>query len=177
MNLFVLLMFLLMVAINWMLIYSKTQFNPNDTNRKYINIKNRSLAKLLIQQKSDYVKYVKVKDRLKLNIPCFIGYIVLVIIVIIAIIMYLIPEIPCEPTSLPFSRFNSIILDTYNAKIPYTLAFIMAFVQFDIMLVSANIKMFKKEKENTTKSSKIGFSILTSGFLLFTVYLTYALIK
>ena len=174
MDLFVLLMFLLMMAINWMLIYSKTQFNPNDTNRKYINIKNHSLAKLLIQQKSDYVK---VKDKLKLNIPCFIGYIILVIIVIIAIIMYLIPEMPCEPTSLPFSRFNSLILDTYNAKIPYTLAFIMVFVQFDIMLVSANIKTFKTEKENTTKGSKIGFSILTSGFLLFTIYLMYALIK
>ena len=75
--------------------------------------------------------------------------------------MYLIPEMPCEPTSLPFSRFNSIIIDTYNAKITYILAFIMLFVQIDIMLVSANIKMFKTEKKKITKGSKIGFSILT----------------
>ena len=177
MDLFVLQMFLIIMFSNWLLIYSKTQFNPNDTNRKYINIKNRSLAKLLIQQKSDYVEYVKVKDRLKLNIPCFISYIILVVIIIIAIIMYLIPEMPCEQTRLPFSRFNSIIIDTYNAKIPYILAFIMLFVQFDIMLVSANIKMFKTGKENKTKGSKIGFSILTLGFMFVTVYLTYALIK
>lgn len=172
-----LLMFLILMAINWMLIYSKTQFNPNDTKGKYINIKNRSLAKLLIKQKSDYVKYVKVKDRWKLNIPCFIGYVIFSFIIIIAIIMYLIPEMSCEPTRLPFSRFNSIIIDTYNAKIPYILAFMMLFVQFDIMLVFANIKLFKTEKDKITKGSKISFSILTLGFLLFTGYLTYVLIK
>ena len=177
MDLFVLLMFLIIMAMNWMLIYIKTQFNPNDTNRKYINIKNHSLAKLLIKQKSEYVKYVKVKDRLKLNIPCLIGYVIFAFIITIAISMYLIPEIPCEPTRLPFSRHNSIILDTYNAKIPYILAFIMLLAQLDIVLVSANIKLFKPENENATKGSKIGFSILTSGFLLFTGYLIYALIK
>ncbi len=177
MDLFALLMFLIIMSINWILIYYKTQFNPNDTNRKYINIKNRSLAKLLIQEKSDYVKYVKVKDRLKLNIPCFIGYVIFAFIIIIAIIMYLIPEMPCEPTRLPFSKFDAIILDTYNEKIPYTLAFIMVLVQIDITLVPANIKLFKIENENATIGWKIGCSILTLFFLLFTVYLIYALIK
>lgn len=177
MDLFVFLMFLLLMAVNWVLIYSKTQFNPNSTNRKYINIKNRFLAKILIQQKSDYIKYVKVKDRLKLNIPCFIGYIIFAVIFVISIIMYLVPEMPCEPTSLPFGKFNSVILDTYNAKIPYTLALIMIFVQFDIMLLSANIKQLKAKNENTTKAFKIGFSVLTLGFLFVTVYFTYILIK
>ena len=53
----------------------------------------------------------------------------------------------------------------------------MLFVQFDIMLVFANIKLFKTEKDKITKGSKISFSILTLGFLLFTGYLTYVLIK
>ena len=165
------------MAMNWVLIYSKTEFNPNDANKKYITIKNRSLSKLLIQQKSSHVKYVKVKDRLKLNIPCFISYIILALILIIAVVSYFVPEIPCEPTRLPFSRHHSVILDTYNAKIPYALAFIMLCSQLDIVLVSINIKLLKTKNANATKGLKIGGCILTLGFLLFTGYLVYALIK
>ena len=45
------------------------------------------------------------------------------------------------------------------------------FVQLDIILLSAT------KKEDATKGSKIGLSLLTVGFLLFTGYLIYALIK
>ena len=177
MDFYVLLMFLLIMCINWVLIYAKTEFNPNDTNRKYITIKNRSLAKLLIQQKSHYVTYHKVKDRLKLNIPCLIGYIILTFILIVAGVSYAVPEIPCEPTSLPFGRRHGIILDTYNAKIPYTLACIMMYIQTAIILIPLNIKMFKKRHADITTGFKIGFSIVSVGVLLFTGYLVYALIK
>lgn len=176
MNIFAILMFMLVIFMNWMLIYSKTSFNPKD-NRKYINIKNRSLAKLLIQQKSEYVKYNKVSDRIKLNIPCFVSYIVLILIVIISIILFSCPEMPCEPVRLPFSRHGGITIDTYNMKVPYILAFLMLFVQFDITFISLLIKLFKANNETETKGSKIGWIILTLGFLFVTGYLIYALFQ
>ena len=177
MNFSALLSFLCIMLVNWAFIYSKTEFNPNDINRKYITIKNRSLAKLFIQQRSHYVKYNKVKDRLKLNIPCFVKYVILAFIFIIAVVSYFFPEMHCEPVSLPFSRRHSIILDTYNAKIPYTLAFIMAYIQVAITIIPLNIKMFKKKSEDITTVFKIGFSILSLGVLLLIGYLCYALIK
>ena len=163
------------MAINWVLIYSKTEFNPNDTNRKYIIIKNRTLASVLIDEKSSYVKYVKVKDRQKLNIPCFIFYIAFALILIITIVFCVLPEMPCEPTRLPFGRRNSVILDTYNAKVPYTLSFLLFCAQVDFMFVPGSIKIFKMKDQ--TIGSKIGIGILTLGFLLFTGYLVYTLIK
>lgn len=106
----------------------------------------------------------------------YISYIILAIILIIAVVSYFVPKIPCEPTRLPFSRRHSIILDTYNAKIPYALAFIMLFLQFDVGLVSINFKLLKTKNTNATTALKIGSCILTLDFLLFTCYL-YALIK
>ena len=84
MNIFVLIMYLLVLAINWTLIHSKTEYNPN-INRKYILIKNRRLAEILINKKSSYVKYVKVKDRQKLNIPCFVLYLAFALIVLVTV--------------------------------------------------------------------------------------------
>ena len=164
----------MMMSINWVLIYSKTEFNPNDTNRKYIFIKNRTLASVLINKKSSHVKYVKVKDRQKLNIPCFVFYIFFALILLITIIFCVLPEIPCKPISLPFGRRNSIILDTYNAKVPYILSFLLFCVQLDFMFVPGSIKLLKIKNEKI--GSKIGIGIFTLGFLLFTGYLMYALI-
>ncbi len=175
MEVFVLIMYLIMMAINWVLIYSKTEFNPNDTNRKYIIIKNRTLASVLIDNKSSYVKYVKVKDRQKLNIPCFVFYIAFALILLITIILCLLPEMPCQPTSLPFSRHNSIVLDTYNAKVPYTLSFLLFCAQVDFMFVPGSIKILKMQDQ--TIGSKIGVGILTLGFLLLTGYFAYVLFK
>lgn len=85
MDFIALVMYLIIMAINWVLIYGKTEFNPND-NRKYIIIKNRTLANLLMQKKSSYVKYVKVKDRQKLNIPCFIFYIAYILVLLATVV-------------------------------------------------------------------------------------------
>ncbi len=174
MEVFVLIMYLIMMAINWVLIYSKTEFNPNDTNRKYIIIKNRTLASVLIDKKSSHVKYVKVEDRQKLNMPCFIFYIAFALILLITILFCVLPEMPCKPIDLPFSRHNSIILDTYNAKVPYILSFLLFCVQLDFMFVPGIIKILKIK--NQTIGLKIGMGILTLGFLLFTGYFVYALI-
>ncbi len=177
MDLFVLLMFLLIMAINWVLIYSKSPYNPNKPNAKYINIKFKPLRKILILPKHADLKYVKVKDRSKLYLPCFFGYIILTLILIITIIFYFIPEIPCQPIRLPFGKLHSVVLDTLNAKIPYTLAFIMLFLQFDFTLVSINIKIIKAKNKDATTALKIGLSIMVICSLLFIIYLLYALLK
>lgn len=116
-------------------------------------------------------------DRIKLNIPCFVSYIVLILIVIISIILFSCPEMPCEPVRLPFSRHGGITIDTYNMKVPYILAFLMLFTQFDITFISLLIKLFKANNETETKGSKIGGIILTLGFLFVTGYLIYALFQ
>ncbi len=173
MNIFVLIMYLLVMAINWTLIHSKTEYNPN-INRKYILIKNRRLAEILINKKSSYVKYVKVKDRQKLNIPCFVLYLAFALIVLVTVIFFLLPKMPCEPISMPFPRHNPIVLDTYNAKIPYVLAFLLFFVQINLYFVPMSIKVFKNKEQGL--GIKIGVAILDLAFLLFSGYLLYALI-
>ena len=81
---------------------------------------------------------------------------------------------PCEPISMPFSRRNSIVLDTYNAKIPYVLAFLLFFVQINLYFVPMSIKVFKNKEQGL--GIKIGVAILDLAFLLFSGYLLYALI-
>lgn len=174
MNIFVLIMYFLIMEINWVLIYSKTEFNPN-ISRKYIIIKNRRLAEILIVKKSSYVKYVKVKDRQKLNMPCFILYIAFALVVLVTIVFLFLPKMPCEPISMPFSRHNPIMLDTYNAKVPYVLAFLLLFVQVNLLFVPMSIKIFKNREQGL--GIKIGIAILDLAILLFTGYLLYALIK
>ncbi len=175
MEIFVFILYLTIMSINWVLIYSKTEFNPNDANKKYITIKNCSLSKLLIQQKSSYIKYVKVNDRQKLNIPCFIFYIFFALVMLTTIIFCILPEMPCKPTSLPFSRRHFITLNTYNAKVPYILSFLLLCAQIDFMFVPGFLKILKIKNQNI--GLKIGVGILTLGFLLFTGYLVYALIR
>ena len=51
------------------------------------------------------------------------------------------------------------------------------FTQFDITFISLLIKLFKANNETETKGSKIGWIILTLGFLFVTGYLIYALFQ
>ena len=174
MRLVELIQFIFFIVIDWVLIKFHTSFNPEKQNRKYIVLP-RGIAKYFINQKSSYVKYVKVKDRQKLSIPCFIGYIACILTVITAIIMYILPVYPCKPLLVPFSRRRGITVYTYNSKIPYLLSFLILAVQINIILIDLTIKLFKAKEKTVSFWLKFGCIAITLGFVAVTIYFIYAL--
>ena len=168
---------LLFMGVSWVLIHSYTSFDPNKPTWWYINLKSKPLARLLINPKSHHLKYIKVKDRLKLNIPCLIGYILWFAAAIISVIFIFLPQMPCEPTALPFSRRHQIVLDTYNIKVPYGSALLLFFLIIDAVLISLLLKIFRAKNIELSKKWKISFIALTVFLLLATLYLFFAIIR
>lgn len=166
--------FIFFIIIDWVLIRFHTEFNPEKQNKKYI-ILPRSIAKYFIQQKSSRVKYVKVKDRQKLSIPCFIGYIACIITVITAILMYILPDYPCKPLMVPYSRRHTLTVYTYNSKVPYILSFLIFTILIDIILINSTIKLFKVKDKPVSFWIKIGCIALTSGFVAVTLNFIFEL--
>jgi len=174
MRLVELIFFSIFIMISWVLIKSKTDFNPEEKDKKYI-ILPRSIAKYFVNQKSSYVKYVKVKDRQKLSIPCFIGYLACIITVLTAIVMYFLPLYPCSPIKLPLSRRRTITISSYNAKIPYIMSLLIFFTQIDIVFVKLAVQIFKVESQEAKLWMKILIVVMCILFTAFILYLVYAI--
>ncbi len=165
------------MGLSWIFIRSFTGFDPNKPDWWYVNLKSKALANLLVDPKSHHLKYVKVKDRLKLNIPCLVGYILWFVALIVSLIFMLLPQMPCKPTVLPFSRRHQIVLDTYNVKVPYGSALLLFFLIIDAVLISLLLKIFRVKNIELSKKWKISFIALTVFLLLATLYLFFAIIR
>ena len=168
--------FLLTASVCWCLLYSFSSYNPNKPNAKYITIPNKTLAKILISKRNLWLKYVKVKDRNKLYLPCFLGYIIALLILIISLIMVFLPPIPCDPIIFPTGRRGHFILDTYNEKIPLLLIFLLFVVVFLCVLFSVSFRLFTKKDKSITIGSKIFVIFILFLFLLLAGYVFIMLI-
>ena len=168
--------FLLWASICWALLYGFSPYNPNKPNAKYITVNNKIISKLLIPKRNPFLKYVKVKDRNKLSLKCFVGYIILALIIIASLIMAFLPPIPCEPTILPAGRRSRFIVSTYNEKIPLSLISVFALSILLYVLIPITFNLFTKKDDSVKMGSKL-FMIFIILLLLFaTGYLLVNLI-
>lgn len=160
----------------WFLIYLSAPYNPNKPNAKYITIKNKTIANLLIPKRNPWLKYVKVKDRNKLRLPSLIGYISLTLLLLASLVMFLLPSLPCEPVALPFSRRSQITVATYNEKIPLSL--ILVFLSFVLLsfIIPAFIHSFSKKAKPIDIGSQILIFFVILLFLFMSGYLLINLI-
>ena len=86
---------------------------------KYIQLKNRTLAALLLAKQSPFNKYVSRpnKDRNKMTVGGAILYIALFAVVILAAVLIFIPTIPTEPWEWMSNSKLQVFADTLNEKI------------------------------------------------------------
>lgn len=115
-----------------------TTYDSRNSRGKYIAIKNKTLAKLLIE-KEDFLgkgKYTLKKDRNKMSMIGLIFYLCNLFVIILALILLLLPQIPCAPFEIDAPKMY-LFADTINSKIPIILTIILLcaeFLYFAIML-------------------------------------------
>ena len=169
--------FMFNAVLSWFLIYLFSPYNPNKPNAKYITLKNKFAARLLISKRNPWLKYVKVKDRDKLYFPCLIGYICLALTVVFSVIVATLPPMLCTPTTLPYSRRGQFNVSTYNEKIPLSLILILNLIIFICVLGSVFVSLLKKKDEPKKTGSIIFIIFVILLFTFCTVWLFINMIK
>ncbi len=134
---------------------------------KYIDLKSRSLAKILIPKQSGYVR---VAERTKISVFSLVFYILYALHMIVILAMFVMPEIPCDPFVARFGRRGQInwTIHTLNAKIIVLLPIIFFLIEL-ITFFSMGLCMILKNKTEPRKSITlfIVMILLMVGFLVF----------
>ena len=161
---FKIVIFLLWAGFDWILIRMISPYNPNKPNSAYIIIPNKTLAKILIEARNPWLKYVKVKDRKKLWLPAFVAYLLLAAVLLASLVLVLLPPMPCEPVEIPVGRRGATIsVSTYNEKVPLLLVMLFCIVEFLCVLIPALVILFRTKEEKI--GGKIGFFLVVLLFL------------
>ena len=161
---FKIVVFLLWAGFDWILIRMISPYNPNKPNSAYIIIPNKTLAKILIEARNPWLKYVKVKDRKKLWLPAFVAYLLLAAVLLASLVLVLLPPMPCEPVEIPVGRRGATIsVSTYNEKVPLLLVMLFCIVEFLCVLIPALVILFRTKEEKI--GGKIGFFLVVLLFL------------
>ena len=170
------ILFLIMSFGCWVLLFVSSPYDPNKSKAKYVTVRNKTLAKLLIPKRNPWLKYVKVKDRNKVYLPSFVGYICLSLIWGVSLVLFFLPEIPCKPVIIPAGRRRAFTVYTLNEKIPLSSIFILLLIILLYMIIPAFIGFFTKKDEKIRLSTKIGFFFIIALLLFGIIYLIINLI-
>ena len=172
---FKIVVFLLWAGFDWILIRMISPYNPNKPDSAYVMIPNKTLAKILIEARNPWLKYVKVKDRKKLWLPAFIAYLLLVAVLLASLVLVLLPPMPCEPVEIPVGRHGATIsVSTYNEKVPLLLVMLFCIVEVLCILIPTLVVLFRRKEEKV--GGKIGFSLIVLLFLFMAGWLIVKLI-
>ena len=133
-------MYMLPIALIFSIVFARicTTYDSRSSRGKYITIKNKTLAKLLIEKEHflDKGKCTLQKDRNKMSIIGLIFYLCNLFIIILTLILLLLPKIPCEPFEIDATKMY-LFADTINTKIPicFTMMLLCSeFFYFAIMM-------------------------------------------
>ena len=155
----------LLFLIHFMTVYW-SPYNPKAKYMKYIYIKNKVLANLLISKRNFYIDgYVKVADRKKISLLSVILYIWEALLLIGTVILQIIPDIPCTPYIFRIlsrrGHTTEIVLSSLNIKIPLLLSTITAFSMFGGISLWITVGLIKlKEKTSKLKWGLLFFILL-----------------
>jgi len=144
---------MLTILFFFILIFARisTCYDSRISKGKYITIKNKTLAKLLIEKQNIFNgKYTLKKDRNKMSIIGLIFYLSIIFIILLFLILYAIPQIPCETFELNTTKIY-LYVDTLNKKIPVIATLILFFVEF----LYFSILIFRFNKEIKQKWIKV----------------------
>lgn len=121
-----------------------TPYDSRYDNGKYILVKNKKIAKILIEKQlfSDR-RNVQKKDRNKMSIMGFILYIANALLVFVSIILVCSPKIPCTPFELSDEETVYLYADTLNEKVIAIFSIVVLCMSFIAIAVS----MFKGNKQ------------------------------
>ena len=133
-------MYMLPIALIFSIVFARicTTYDSRSSRGKYITIKNKTLAKLLIEKEHflDKGKCTLQKDRNKMSIIGLIFYLCNLFIIILTLILLLLPQIPCVPFEIDATKMY-LFADTINSKIPICSTMILLcseFFYFAIMM-------------------------------------------
>ena len=170
MNMLSLVAMVLFTSISLLLIRSVAPYQKT-SKLKYVSLKSKVLAELLIPKKTGYVK---VAERKKISLFSLIFYSLFAVLVLALIILVIMPDIPCEPF---LARLGSSVrgvkwhVHTLNEKwiilIPM-LFFVMELITYIVMGTIVVIK-------NKTESKKTLFGVFATlimfiGLFVFFVF-------
>lgn len=134
-------MYSLPIALIFTIILARicTTYDSRSSRGRYITVKNKALAKLLIEKELffDRGKYTLQKDQNKMSVIGLIFYLCNLFIIILTLILLLLPPIPCTPFEIDTTKVY-LFADTINVKIPIILTMILLcaeFLCFAIMLL------------------------------------------
>lgn len=157
-----------------------TAYHPHLTFKKYIKIKNRTLAKLLIDKSdplyigtSRFGRENKKSNQDKLLMAGLIFYIISLIIVIFSIILtYIIPEIPIPSTEFETDiDAYSLITNTLNKKL--TVMISLAFLSIEMIFREINGLKYRLEKSFCKKGLIIVYSLFLLPMACITFYFIF----
>ena len=108
-----------------------TIYDSRSSKGKYITIKNKTLAKLLIENEHFFYKGKKTlqKDRNKMSIIGLIFYLCNLFIIILSVILSFLPKISCKPFEIDTNKLY-FFADTINLKIPICFTMILLCAEF-----------------------------------------------
>lgn len=131
---------MLPIAFIFTIIFARicTTYDSRSSRGKYITIKNKTLAKLLIEKEHflDKGEYTLQKDRNKMSIIGLTFYLCNLFIIILTLILLLLPQIPCAPFEIDATKMY-LFANTINSKLSIVLTMILLcaeFLYFAIML-------------------------------------------
>lgn len=172
MPIFKIIFFIFLMYFCYTCSYAVSPYNPDKPHMKYITIKNKTLARLLISKGNSKKQHIKNDDKCKLSVISLLFYIIQVVLLIVSIVLQIIPQIPCEPFAFYLGRHGAHFqLNTLNEKIPLILSTLLVIIEMLSILLPAFINKIKKKE---VKISYV-FTILLSFFLA--IYLVINLIN
>ena len=125
---------------------------------KYVAVKNKKAAKLLIDKKSFYSRDVTLqKDRNKMTVAGLIFYLCLAFVIILTAVLLIIPQIPCTPFEIDAAKLY-LRADTLNGKIAIVSATVLLCSEF----VYTALLVFKSRKTVEEKKTRVFLCIVAA---------------
>lgn len=144
-------MFPLLLLFAFFMARLSTNYDSRISKGRYVVIRNRVLAKLLIEKENFmYKKYTLKKDQNKMSVTGLVFYVCNALILVLTAVLAIVPPIPCELFEIDATKFY-LHADTLNEKIPAILTMILLCAE---MLYYA-VLMFRFRKEIEQKWIKI----------------------
>ena len=109
---------------------TNSAYHPHLLFRRYVIVKNKTIAKLFISQTDPAGSTAKnaQANRNKLSFAGIVFYGLFLLLIIISTVLFLLPDIPAENFVFD-SRYLFLAGNTLNEKLPVTLAFALLFAE------------------------------------------------
>lgn len=142
-----------------------TTYHPHLLFKKYVIIKNQTLAKLLIGQSDPVNSRAKnaKSNRNKLSYAGIVFYISFLFLVILSIVMFLIPDIPVESFTFD-SKTMFLTGSTLNAKLPTVLAFALMFAEIAFHFI--NTSKYAVEKTSAKRFIQVLYYLFSGLWII-----------